>query len=328
MVGTSTNRHINNKANNSINVEECLAENMTFAAILKSKYIKVFVSIIKALNFINNTELKLSTNGIKYVVEESKSFQTIAYFRREFFSIYRLKIKGREQEELSFGVNLKNLCELLCALFDDDMSNMKIVYYHEKNCMLFTCEQSETGEKLHVRGKHMNDENDDDDGEVIQPVTTEYFIRTMESFEPVDLNENGTKLSSLIFSSDDFFSSLADFHKSTEEIEISINEHELKIKSLAALQMEQTTKIPNNDEIFSRFDCEKPSKFVYKFAYFKVIMKSLCLSTKTSFQTFSDGLLKIQLMVRCDEDNSECSAFIEFNMLANYEDENDEPGDE
>lgn len=113
---------------------------------------------------------------------------------------------------------------------------------------------------------------------------------------------------------------LADLHKSTEELEITINSNKLQFRSLAALQMEQTTTLPNNDEIFSRFDCEKASKFVYKFTYFKVIMKSLILSTKTSFQTFSDGLLKVQLMVRCDEDNSEGSAFIEFNMLANYED--------
>lgn len=313
---TQTKASTRKNKKNSLNVEECFAENMTFAAVLKSKFIKSFVSIIKALNFINNTELKISKNGIKYVVEESKSFQTVAYFRRDFFSIFKLR---DDDSELSFGINLKNFSELLCALLDDDMANLKIVYYQLKDCVLFSCEQNESAEKTNAKGRAVVEDHDDDED---QPVTTEYFLKTMESFEPLNLDEKGTKLNSLIFDSEDFASALMDLHKSTEEIEITINSNKMQLKSIAALQMEQTVIMPNNDELFSRYDCEKPSKFVYKFAYFKVIMKSLSLSTRTSMQTFSDGLLKIQLMVQCDDDKNE--AYIEFYMLANYEDDEEQ----
>lgn len=41
-----------------IDIEECSTKNITFAATLKSKHIKLFVNIIKAMNFINNNEFQ------------------------------------------------------------------------------------------------------------------------------------------------------------------------------------------------------------------------------------------------------------------------------
>jgi hypothetical protein len=305
------------KQPNSIPIEECFAKNITFAAILKSKFIKIFISIIKAMNFVKSTDIKLSINGLKYIVEESKSFQTTAYIRKEFFSFFRLRIP--EDEEISFGVNLSSLTELLSALLDDEMSNMKVVYYHQKNCMLFTCEQKDSGPKNNLKSNLDLIDEDDDDEE--KPITTEYFVKTMESFEPIDFNrpDDFEKFSSLIIDSCDLYSLLCDLDKNAVELELQINESGLQFSTIGALQVKQVAKIPNNEELFSRFDLEKPSKFIYKFIYFKVIMKALNLSKKTSMQTFADGLLRIQLMIDCEDDES--SAFIEYNCLSCLEDD-------
>lgn len=303
---------------NSIPIEECFAENITFAAILKSKFIKIFISIIKAITFVKTTEMKLSSNGLKYIAEESKSFQTTAYIRKEFFNFYRLRIP--ENEEISFGVNLLSVTELLSALLDDEMSNMKVVYYHQKNCMLFTCEQKDSGDKNNL--KLAGDVIDEDENDEEKPITTEYFVKTMESFEPIDFNrpENCQKLNSIILDSIDLYSLLCDLDKNADELEFLIARDKLQLTTIGALQVKQTAKIPISDESFSRYEIEKPTNFIYKFVYFKVILKALHLSSRASIQTYDDGLMTIQLMVNCDDDD-DSSAFIEYNIVCSLQDD-------
>ena len=65
---------------------------MIFTATLKSNCIKTFLNVLKAINFQSNTVVQISPDGLKFVVEESKCFQTAAYIQRESFSHYSVKV--------------------------------------------------------------------------------------------------------------------------------------------------------------------------------------------------------------------------------------------
>lgn len=45
-------------------IRNCVVENINFAATIKSSYIKLFMNVIKALNFVDNTEIQLSAEGL------------------------------------------------------------------------------------------------------------------------------------------------------------------------------------------------------------------------------------------------------------------------
>lgn len=313
-----------------LDIQQCIAKNITFAATLKGKSIKVFIGIIKAMNAVNfmeGTEMQLSETGLKYVVEESKSFQTAAYIKKEFFDTFYLKPQDRDIPMVGFSVNLKSFTELLTAILDDDLSSMNIVYYNDKNCISFTCKQTDSGEpgkgKLNPFGF---DDKTAEETEVEEPIeiTTEYFVRTMQSVEPIDFTaESRNLVNSIILSAFEFHGIINDFDRSMAEVEIKITEHKMTLKSIGILQYGAVVKLNHDSEIFYKFECTEASKFSYKFSYFKTMLKTLLMASKVSLITHADGMLRMQLMVRND-DEEETAAFIEYNIIPNLPDDDDE----
>lgn len=51
-------------AENLPEIRNCIVQNINFAATIKSSYIKLFMNVIKALNFVDNTEIQLSAEGL------------------------------------------------------------------------------------------------------------------------------------------------------------------------------------------------------------------------------------------------------------------------
>lgn len=294
-----------------INIEDCIAENITFGATLQSKNIKNFISIIKAMNFIDNTEMHLSENGMKYIVEESKSFQTSAYFTRNFFSTFHMRLP-HGIEIIKFGLNLSSFTDLLNAFLDNDLSNMNIVYYHHKSLLSFTITQTDEGEPGEV--------NDDEPaGEIL----TEYFITTKQSTEPIDFGVNSAKFHSwLILNAQDFYDIINDFDRTIEELEVKISDRTMTLRSVGVLQFVAVAKLSGTSEVFNKFQCNETTKLMYKFKFFKVMLKALALSSKISLKTHVDGMVYAQLMVRNDEEES--SAFVEYFIIPTLPESDDE----
>lgn len=301
-----------------LKIEKIRPQNITFAATLKSKLIKVFVGIIKAMNSSTGaeiTEMQLSANGLKYIVEESKSFQTAAYIKKEFFESFNIRFPKSHEDLglIGFGVNLRSFTELLTAIIDNGLGSMNIVYYHKENLISFTYNQTDNGDAPPV--------NEDDGTEIV----TDYYVQTAQSIEPIDFELISPYLChSLIFSAYEFHSILNDFDRTTDEIEIKVTDKKMQLKAIGILQYGVVVKIERSSDIFSKFECVEASKFTYKFSYFKSMLKTLLLATKVSLITHIDGMLRIQLMVKNDEDEEDTAAFIEYNIIPNIPEDDEE----
>lgn len=304
------------KTSGPLEIKSLIPENLTFGSTLKCKNIKLFTAIIKALSFVNNSEIQLSNAGFKYVVEESKSFQAIAYIQKDFFSDYFIKLSGSDM--ISFGVNLTSFTDLLSGLIGNDSgSTMNISFFERENQIVFCVLQTDKGDS----NKHYTD-NDVED--LAGEIRTEYFMRTMLSIEPIDFTIDDPELfHSIIINAPDFLSLLSDFDRTISEINIKITEHKMTMKSIGILQYASTAKYKSDSEIFDKYECYQPSQFSYRFNYFKVIMKGVALASKVSISTQLNGAMRVQLMVPSDDD-SDPTAFIEYNLTPNLPEEEEE----
>lgn len=300
---------------------------IAFAANLKGKSIKVFVSIIRALNFISNTEMEISQAGMKYIAEESKSFQATGYIKAEFFNSFNIKLPAGV-ESISFGINLNAFTDLLTTFLDNDLGSMNILYYLNKKCISFTFSQIDTVDASN-KTKQQNtllEGFTEEDEEPAGEINTEYFITTMQSIEPIDfIIENPQLMSSLIFTAHDFYSVINDLDRSIDGVEIKITNRRMTINSVGT-QFAAAAKFPSTCEIFEKFEVASPSRFVYKFSYFKSMLKSLALASKMAIDTHIDGLVKIQLMARSEDDGT--TAFIEFFLVPDLPDSDDDQDNE
>ncbi|CAO1389490.1 unnamed protein product [Diamesa tonsa] len=298
-------------------IRNCVVENINFAATIKSSYIKLFMNVIKALNFVDNTEIQLSAEGLKYVVEESKSFQTTAYVKKDFFSrfIYRAP---DDVELLSFGVKMTTFTEFLNAFLDNDLSSMKMIYYGEGNPLAFIFTQVDSL----TNDEEETVDEDDEEEEAAGEITTEYILRTKQSLDLVDFNVSNPLLgSSLIVLGPDLFAVLNYFDRSVDELEISITNKELQFKSIGILQYETDVKIDRHSDSFVTYNFQENTKFCYKYTFFKVMLKSFVLASKIALETHLDGMLKIQLMVKSGEE--EVPIFVEYFLVPTLDQEED-----
>lgn len=309
-----------------LKIDDLVAQNITFAATLKSKAIKLFVSIIRATNFVGSTELQFSENGLRYIAEESKSFQANAYIKKEFFSTYHIRVPG-DEPMINFSVNLNSFTELLSAFLDNELSTMNIVYYGNRNCIVFTYIQTDSGDVPSNRTKQNTIDGELDDDGLAGEIATEYFMQTMQSVDPIEFRIDSPQLlNSVILNASDFHSVINDFDRTIEGLEININDKRIRMKTVGVLQCRAVAKFPQGSDIFSKYESHQPSSFVYNFKFFKHMLKSLALATKISLQTHVDGMIRVQLMMRT-EDDQDISAYMEYFVVPRIPDEESDDDD-
>lgn len=276
------------------------------------------------MNFINNNEFQIWNCGIKYFAEESKSFQANACLKKEFFSKYHLRL-DKDEEFASFGVSLSSFTDLLTALLDNDLGSMNITFYQKENRIVFAVKQTDSGDAPAFKLKPKNDITDEEekDGPAGEMVT-EYYIKTMHSIDPIDFSVQDPHLmNSLILDSTDLLGILNDFDKSLDEIEFKITKTRMSLKSVGCVQMYSVAKIKSDSETFSKYEIEENSRFIYKFKYFKAMVRGLALSSQTSIETHVNGTMKVQLMMKTEDE--EASAIIEYNLVPSLPDTDSEP---
>lgn len=251
------------------------------------------------------------------MVEESKSFQTTAYVKKDFFSRFIFRAPN-DIELLSFGVKMTTFTEFLNAFLDNDLSSMKMIYYGEGNPLAFIFTQVDS---LNNDEDEPIDE-DDNEEEAAGEITTEYILRTKQSLDLIDFNVSNPLLgSSLIVLGADLFAVLNYFDRSVDELEISITNKELQFKSIGILQYETNVKMEKHSDSFVTYNFQENTKFRYKSMFFKVMMKSFILASKIAIETHLDGMLKIQLMVKSGEE--EVPIFVEYFLVPTLDYEED-----
>lgn len=308
-----------------MSIADCVPDKIIFAAIIGKRHVRLFMQIIKAMSFVGNTEIQVGADGLKYVVDESKSFQIAAYIKKDFFESYIFP--RRQKADIAFAVNFSSLTEFLSAILDNDLSSLKMVYYGDANPLAVVLVQTDSKDSMRHTTKSMTVQGDlDMDEEPAGNITTECLLSTRESQNPIDFALADPQLSSsLILDAQEFHSLINDFDRTIDELHIKISSKSLILRSVGILQYETVVKLTRDNEIFIRFDQVQTSRFSYNFNYFKVLLRTLYMAKKICLETHIDGLLKVQLMVPSNFDDEDTSLiFIEYFMVPSLADDEEE----
>lgn len=248
----------------------------------------------------------ISDEGLKFVVEDSKCFQSIAYIQKTSFSHFKIK---PSKEPYSFGLSLSAFTEYLNSFVDNDSSSMKLIYFGPGSLFVLNLIQSED----------YDDEEDDPDNDTGEnQIFTEYLLRIKNCEDMIDFEEAEENLAnSTIFDGPDFYEILNDIDKTIDELEIEIDSnHNIKMKSCGILQYETNIDIPRACDIIVSGTLKQATKFRYKFVHIKLMLRTLVLASKISLKTFLDGLLKLQLVVNADDEEQ---IFVEYFLVPSIE---------
>jgi hypothetical protein len=198
---------------------------------------------------------------------------------------------------ISFGMDVGRFSDFASALAarENDSVNIKILYYGDHRAVVF-CIADATGcfdpESMNVS----SESNDMSTAAVV----TEYHAKLKQPINPVDYSAISIEelASDVVGSVQQFLGIFSDFSTEYEEIRISITEEGMTLSTVGLPDFATKIKLPNiqGTKAFLRFTHMENSSFTYKIACFKHLFKSMQLMNKICFQTFRNGLLKIQLL--------------------------------
>ncbi|XP_053691304.1 cell cycle checkpoint protein RAD1 [Sabethes cyaneus] len=267
---------------------------------------EVFYNVAKAINFVDDSIIQLSTDGMKIVVEESKSIQAALYVTRSCFSEYRMAQPKRkmhsndddaedvEQPVVSFGLNLKAFTDCLSLLVGSGYdSNLKIIYKGDGAPLVLILKQ-----------------HGDDD------LVTECSVKTMEPLEMLDFElDEEQSCSKVNVKGPEFFMLLSEIDKNCNEVEVSLspNDPHFKLTIFGEISAESCVEITDNSDMLISFQSSTTTTNRYNFAHFKLVMRTLALASQVSLITNRNGLLKIQVKI-ANPDNSDI--FVEYFIMS------------
>lgn len=280
-----------------------------FQAVLN--HYSTFYSIMKAVHFVDNVTVQLTSDGVKIIVEEAKSVQATAYILKNCFSEYKLALPRTTNDDdeddpsTSFGLNLKVFTDCLSMFLGGDYdSSLKLLHKGEGAPLIVVLEQ------------HGEDD-----------LVTECSVKTMEPLEVLDFDFEDAHVTSRInIKAQDFFAILGEIDRFCDEVEIFIspNSPHLKLVALGELHSEYNIEITNSSEMLISFSCTKTSTNRYKFAHFRLVMKTLALGSKIALRTNKDGLLGMQVLI---ETGDGAQMFAEYFIMPLCEEEEETMGE-
>lgn len=275
----------------------------------------MLLNVIRSMQFTNNTEIQLSKEGLKYIAEESQFFQGAALFPVEFFHRFSYVSK---RHSLAFGMDFTAFSEFFSAIMGNDLTSLKFIYYGEHRPIAFIFTQWDNPSEVTNNDFSFNQTDEDDSaGEI----TTEYIIRTKNSINPIDFRAIGLNLLSNIKLNASTFTEILHDCDKAEELCIKITSTEIVFKPLGTTHCRTQIIFPSNHKIIEDFVHNEDTKYAYKIACFRSMIKALNISSTVCLETHRDGLLKIQSMGRATEE--EGLVFFEFNILPNVQDDED-----
>lgn len=256
-----------------------------------------FYSIMKAIHFVDNVTVQLTSDGVKIIAEEAKSVQATAYIMKNCFSEYKLILPRSTNDDdeddpcTSFGLNLKVFTDCLSMFLGGDYdSSLKLLHKGEGAPLIVVLEQ------------HGEDD-----------LVTECSVKTMEPLEVLDFDfEDAHVFSRVNIKAPDFFALLSDLDRFCEEIEINLSPNNFRLITLGELHNESNFEITNSSDMLISFNCTATSTNRYKAAHFRLVMKTLALGSKIALRTNKDGLLGMQVLI---ETGDNAQMFVEYFIM-------------
>ena len=255
--------------------------------------VRCMSSVLKSIAFKDYATVFISSNGLKFTVEESKCAQVNAFLQSDLFQTYDFT-----SDTLVFRINLNVLMECLNIFGGapgQSFTSLKMYYPAD-------------GEPL---------------GLVLEEggVVTECQIKTMEADEILDFNFTSIGVQNkIIMKSECLRDAFSDLDISSQVIEMLMSPDSPWFRlSTFGHAGKTTNEYPKDSDMVESFECTKTQVNKYKLTLLKPSIKALLQSTKISIRMDNRGFLSLQYMIKTEDGNT---CFVEY-LCAPDEDNED-----
>lgn len=258
----------------------------------KIDHVKTFYSILRAISFAESAVFQIGSQGIKVIVEEARTVQASAYFKKtdHSFSDYQYNEQNNEIVT-SFSINLKVIVENL-HMFSEDSSQLKMLYKGEGAPLVLIIE------------------SEDED------LSTECSIKTRELQSLLDLEiDDDNNLVQITFRGNDFFNFLNDLFKAVpgaEDVEVAVSPTCFKTILRGQVEAVVEYELDKNSEIVLYYKCANSVNVRYKSSNVKLLLKTLQIAKTTTLSLDKDGMLGVRAMI---EDENKFQSYVEYFVM-------------
>lgn len=258
----------------------------------KISHVKTFHNILRAISFSDSAVFQIGDHGMKVIVEEARTVQASAYFKKtdNSFTEYRYKAQNNESVT-SFSINLKVIVENL-NMFSEDQSQLKMLYKGDGAPLVLIIE------------------SEDED------LTTECSIKTRELQSLLDLEINeDNNLVLITFRGFDFFNFLNDLFKAVpaaDDMELAVSNQVFTTIMRGSVDAVAEYNLDKGSDIVMFFRCSKEVKVQYKSSHMKLLLKTLQIAKTTTLSVDKDGMLGVRVMI---EDENKFQSYVEYFVM-------------
>eukprot|EP00088_Acartia_fossae_P034793 TRINITY_DN3575_c0_g1_i11.p1 TRINITY_DN3575_c0_g1~~TRINITY_DN3575_c0_g1_i11.p1 ORF type:complete len:303 (+),score=40.58 TRINITY_DN3575_c0_g1_i11:49-957(+) len=295
-----------------MDIDEMDPQNKDFPFMASLDSLKQFLQLLKSLTFKDRANFFISNNGLKVMVQDSKSMQLSAYFLRQFFHEFYLKIgentaaensdgegDGEEEEKFSFNINLNSVIHCLELFGDHPAPRLKLSY----------------GGYGHPLNLYL----DEDD------IVMHCQINTYDVEDCADFNfAKSTVLTKVILNSEHFKDVVSTIQSVPDDIKIQITDNSICFGA-SSIFGDMSNEIPSDSSIVESFACTAPVSAKYSSHMLRQGLKPINFSQKLSIRIDARDLLCIQHMIEVDEHGGH--AFTEVYCVPAVPDDDEQPED-
>lgn len=258
----------------------------------KIDQVKSVYNILRALSFSETAVFQIGEHGIKVIVEEARSVQARAYFKKSDYSFSEYRYKTQKNESVtSFSINLRVIVENL-NMFTEDESQLKMLYKGEGAPLVLIIECEE------------------------EDLTTECSIKTREVQPLLDIEINEESCLFLItFRGYDFFNFLNDLFKAVpgaEDFELAVSTQGVTTIIRGHVDAVAEFNLDKSSDIVVFFRCSNQYSVKYKASHLKLLLKTLQIANTTTLSVNKEGMLGVRVMI---EDENQFQSFVEYYVI-------------
>lgn len=269
--------------------------------------IKPLHDVLKCISFKPQALVRLSEEGLRFSVEDSRSLQAHAFLDNTLFSSF--SFAGGSDEVVSFSITLSALMEVLGI-------------YNPAYGQAFTSNSNNVlrlGGTLRITYKELGSSLD----LILEEnnVLTKCSLTTYEPDELVDIDIlTDPAPDKIIMRSEWLHDAMIEMDAGQTDaltLRQSPRRPFLRLSSkglLGSVQMDY----PNDRSVLETFSCSEDVKNTYKFSMLKTSLRAMKESSRISLRTDEHGTLSMQFMIAVGEGRN---SFVEFRMLALDQDE-------
>jgi len=272
--------------NNILSNGDSQEEEVDFVFLCKIDNVRIITNVLSALQFKKEGQFAtviISSNGIKFTVEENQSFQGNAFLQQDIFQEF--KFNGDEHQFEQFRINLSILLDCLNIYGTSSFVAMQMGFGGYGHSLVVMLEEN--------------------------GVITHCGLRTLDSEIIHNFNFRGFPIpNKLIMDAELLKDAFDELDWSSQQVSILLSPDPPYFR-LSTVGPSGSCQVdyPKDSEVFEVFDCSRFQMNNYKLSLLQPAIKALALSHKTQLRTNEIGILSLQHMIKSED---KTISFVDF----------------